>query len=97
MIAISTKTIVASIDRAEKREIPQIPCPLVQPLLMPVPIPTNSPPMIKVGKDTVIEKRISLLEKREYIKGPRINPIKNRRLSGLLLFELIKLFRHYKF
>ena len=36
---------------------------------MPVPTPTNNPPMIKVGKDTVIEKEISLLEKREYIKG----------------------------
>jgi hypothetical protein len=92
MIATSTNTIVASIDRGEKREIPQMPCPLVQPLLMPVPTPTSSPPMIKVGKEAVIEKGISLLEKIEYIKGPRINPIKNKRLSNLLLFELTKFF-----
>ena len=65
MIAISKKIIVARIDRDEKREIPQIPCPLVQPLLMPVPTPTSSPPIIKVGKDAVIVKGISYVEKSE--------------------------------
>ena len=65
MIATSKNIIVASIDRGEKREIPQIPCPLVQPLLMPVPTPTSSPPMIKVGKDAVMEKGISFFEKNE--------------------------------
>jgi hypothetical protein len=65
MIAISKKIIVARIDRGEKREIPQIPCPLVQPLLMPVPTPTSSPPLIKVGKDVVIVKGISYVEKSE--------------------------------
>ena len=65
MIAVSKKIIVARIDRGEKREIPQIPCPLVQPLLMLVPTPTSNPPIIKVGKDAVIVKGISYVEKSE--------------------------------
>jgi len=69
-----------------------MPCPLVQPLLMLVPTPTSSPPIIKVGKDAVMKKGISFFEKNEQIKGPKINPIKNKRLSNLLLFELTKFF-----
>ena len=35
---------VATIDRAENRAMPQIPCPLVQPEPRRVPNPTTSPP-----------------------------------------------------
>tara|TARA_B100001750_G_scaffold66175_1_gene52606 strand:+ start:573 stop:701 length:129 start_codon:yes stop_codon:yes gene_type:complete len=42
-----------------------MPCPLVQPLLMLVPTPTSSPPIIKVGKDAVMKKGISFFEKNE--------------------------------
>src|SRR5262249_55036471 len=36
-------------ERAESRETPQTPCPLVQPLARPVPSPTASPAMIATG------------------------------------------------
>ena len=56
-------------DRIENRPTPQIPCPLVQPLLILVPTPTKNPPMIRVGIFIVIEKGISLFEKKEYKDG----------------------------
>ena len=68
--------IVAKIDRSEKREIPQIPCPLVQPLLTLVPTPTKNPPMIRVGIFSVIEKGISLFEKKNTIKDPKLTQLK---------------------
>ena len=42
---------VAIIDLNEKRLIPLIPCPLVQPLLNLVPKPTSAPPPINKNKD----------------------------------------------
>ena len=45
------KVMVAIIDLNEKRLIPLIPCPLVQPLLNLVPKPTNAPPPINKNKD----------------------------------------------
>ena len=54
--------IVATIERTENRLIPQIPCPLVQPLPILVPNPTKIPPMIIKGSEEVIEKAISLFK-----------------------------------
>jgi len=48
------KAAVAASDRGEKREIPQTPCPLVQPDPYRVPIPTNIPAMISNGKPAFI-------------------------------------------
>ena len=42
-------TIVAAIERADRRETPHTPWPLVQPLAMPVPTPTSRPAAIKSG------------------------------------------------
>ena len=50
-IPVKIKVIVATIDLSENRPIPQMPCPLVQPLLNLVPIPTNSPEKIINGKE----------------------------------------------
>ena len=49
------KVIVAIIDLRENRLIPQIPCPLVQPLLNLVPKPTNTPPIVSKGKEFEID------------------------------------------
>ena len=43
------------IDLKENRLIPLIPCPLVQPPLILVPRPTNSPPPIKRNNEFVID------------------------------------------
>jgi len=48
--------IVAIIDLRDKRLIPQIPWPLVQPLPIFVPMPTKKPAMIIIGSDDVIKK-----------------------------------------
>ena len=48
--------IVAIIDLSDKRLIPQIPCPLVQPLPIFVPMPTKKPALIIIGSDDVIKK-----------------------------------------
>ena len=45
------KVMVAIIDLNEKRLIPLIPCPLVQPLLNLVPKPTSAPPPINKNKE----------------------------------------------
>ena len=59
-------------QHTKKREIPQMPCPLVQPLLMLVPTPTSSPPIIKVGKDAVMKKGISFFEKTNRLKALKL-------------------------
>ena len=61
-MANNIKEIVATIERIEKRLIPQIPCPLVQPLPIFVPYPTSIPPKTIKGIEGVIEKEISFLE-----------------------------------
>ncbi len=43
-IPVSIKVIVAKIERFDRFAIPQMPCPLVQPLPSRVPIPTKNPP-----------------------------------------------------
>ena len=48
--------IVAKIDLRDKRLIPQIPWPLVQPLPIFVPMPTKKPALIIIGSDDVIKK-----------------------------------------
>ena len=53
------------IDRKENLPIPLIPCPLVQPPLILVPIPTNNPATINKGKEFEIEILISLFEIKE--------------------------------
>ena len=47
-------TEVATIDRIENLLIPQMPCPLVQPLPIFVPTPTKMPPRITTGIEVVI-------------------------------------------
>ena len=47
-------TKVATIDRIENLLIPQMPCPLVQPLPIFVPIPTKKPPRIITGIEVVM-------------------------------------------
>ena len=49
-MAAIIKVRVAAIERLENRAMPAIPCPLVQPLPIDVPKPTNKPPMIKSGR-----------------------------------------------
>ena len=44
--AVVMKVTVATIERAENREMPQMPCPEVQPLAMRVPKPTRPAPSI---------------------------------------------------
>ena len=55
--------IVAIIDLTDKRLIPQIPCPLVQPLPIFVPMPTKKPAVIIIGSEEVIKKGISIFLK----------------------------------
>jgi hypothetical protein len=43
------KVAVATSERIDRRDTPQIPCPLVQPLASPVPSPTASPATISIG------------------------------------------------
>ena len=59
IIAAKINTTVAIIDRIENRLIPHTPWPLVHPLPILVPIPTNNPPNIIIGIDVVIEKGIA--------------------------------------
>ena len=47
-----------TIERMEKRLIPHTPCPLVHPLLIFAPMPTNKPPIIIKGIDDVTWKEI---------------------------------------
>ena len=56
IIAVIIKITVAVIDLNDKRLMPQIPWPLVQPLPIFVPIPTKKPPIIIIGSDDVIKK-----------------------------------------
>ena len=55
--------IVAIIDLADKRLMPQIPRPLVQPLPIFVPMPTKKPAIIMIGSEEVIKKGISIFVK----------------------------------
>ena len=55
--------IVAIIDLADKRLMPQIPCPLVQPLPTFVPMPTKKPAVIIIGSEEVIKKGILIFVK----------------------------------
>ena len=58
IIADKINKIVARMERIENRLIPHTPCPLVHPLLILVPMPTNNPPIIIIGTDEVITKGI---------------------------------------
>jgi hypothetical protein len=89
-IAVTIKIIVAVIDRDERRDIPQMPCPLVQPFPKLVPTPTKKPPIISIGIDLVIKNGISFFEIKEKIIGPKTKPKRNNKLSNLLLAESIK-------
>ena len=55
--------IVAVIDLSDKRLIPQIPWPLVQPLPIFVPMPTKRPAVIIIGSDGVIKKGMLIFVK----------------------------------
>lgn len=68
------KRIVATIDRIEKRLMPHTPCPLVHPLPIFVPIPTNTPPKIIKGIEDVTSNCIEFFENILNIKGPATNP-----------------------
>lgn len=52
------KMLVATIDRGEKRAMPQIPCPLVHPDPKNTPNPTMSPPIASADEDTGTTKEI---------------------------------------
>ena len=56
--------IVAIIDLSDKRLMPQIPWPLVQPLPIFVPTPTKKPAIIMIGSDDVIKKVMLFLKKK---------------------------------
>lgn len=56
IIAVIIKVIVAIIDLSDKRLMPQIPWPLVQPFPTFVPMPTKKPAIIIIGSDDVIKK-----------------------------------------
>ena len=88
---VKIKVIVAIIDLSENRPIPQMPWPLVQPLLTLVPIPTSRPEKMINGKESVIKNGISLLINILNIIGPVIKPIRNNKLSILLIFNVRKL------
>ncbi len=72
--AVTIKINVAAIERTDKREIPQTPWPLVQPLPNWVPTPTNRPPIITSGVE--IEKVTSGIcpMNKPYKSGERIRP-----------------------
>ena len=73
--------IVAKIERVEKRLIPHMPWPLVQPLPIFVPRPTNKPPTIIRGIEGVILNTTSFCEKKIKTKGPRTSPMINNKLK----------------
>lgn len=78
----SIKVQVATIDRTDKRLMPQMPCPLVHPEPKRVPKPTNSPAMMsKIG--FVLTIMISGLKNIPYINGVMIRPDKNQ-IAGVL-------------
>ena len=78
--------IVAKIERVEKRLIPHMPWPLVQPLPIFVPRPTNKPPAIIRGIEEVILNTTSFLEKKIKTKGPRTSPMINNKFENLFSF-----------
>lgn len=92
--ATAIKTKVATIERGDKRPMPQIPCPLVQPLPKLEPKPTNNPA-------TAITNQLASIElgnekpKIEVIIGPTIIPTRNskRQLSAkpFLVKQLLKI------
>ena len=47
----ATKQHVATIERGDRREIPQMPCPLVQPAPYRVPMPTTNPASAMTGSE----------------------------------------------
>ena len=80
IIAENIKSIVAIIERIDNLLIPLTPCPLVQPLPIFVPIPTNKPPIIIIGIELFTLKGMELLEKNIKINGPNIKPSTNKAL-----------------
>lgn len=96
MIAVNIKMIVATTDRLDKRETPQIPWPLVQPPPIRVPIPTRSPETIVNGSES--EKEYVFKNSGNRFKtsnAPNKNPkIKNhlQRCAGFVIrFEKMPL------
>ena len=79
--------IVAIIDLADKRLMPQIPWPLVQPLPIFVPLPTKTPAVIIPGSEAVIHKGMSILVKNKDKIGPTPNPTINKKKSELFCFK----------
>ena len=55
--------IVAKIERKDKRLMPHMPWPLVQPLPIFVPMPTKKPAAIIIGSEEVIKKGMSIFAK----------------------------------
>ncbi len=78
--------IVATIERMEKRLIPHMPWPLVQPLPIFVPSPANKPPMIIRGIEEVILNTRSFFKKEIINKGPRTIPMINNKFENLFSF-----------
>ena len=79
IIAAKINNTVAARERIENLLIPHTPCPLVHPLPILVPIPTNNPPKIMIGIDDVIKKGIEAPENIIKINGPNIKPNKNNK------------------
>ena len=92
IIAVIIKITVAVIDLNDKRLMPQMPWPLVQPLPIFVPMPTKKPPIIIIGSDDVIKKEILFFVKNAYKIGPKTKPTINKKLSVLFCFETRTLF-----
>ena len=82
-----TKTKVATIERIEKRDNPQIPWPDVQPFPRDVPKPTKKPDIMSNVVLAIISDFISL-NKRIKIKGP----IKTHKMKIILQKFLISFF-----
>lgn len=77
MTPVVRKLITAIMERGSSRPRPQMPCPLVQPLPIRLPKPTNTPARIIAGVEIVssIDKVCGYTLDR--IKPPKINPDRN--------------------
>ena len=95
-IPVKIKVIVAIIDLSENRPIPQMPCPLVQPLLNLVPIPTNSPEKIINGKAKIIDGDTIHIGKNKIrlhaIDAPEINQTCSKKIKNVEELKNLKKF-----
>src|SRR5450432_260717 len=73
-IPVATKTSVATMERGDRRLIPQSPCPEVHPLPSVVPTPTRNPPMAIVGRPVELAAPKTPGEPRRQSRPPTTSP-----------------------